>query len=101
MFIVSLLTFMYGFVCVLAVLLVLIQRGKSSMGLGNVGGGNQAIFGNSGGQDVFQKTTWFFLVIILLGSLFLAVLKDKNKTNRSLYFPKQSSQEAPVDDQSE
>lgn len=101
MFIVSLLTFVYGFVCFLTVLLVLIQRGKSSMGLGNVGGSNQALFGSSGGQDIFQKITWSFLVIILAGSLFLALLKGKNAVNNISYIPKQVRQEAPADNQSE
>lgn len=101
MFIISLLTFVYGFVCVLTVLLVLIQRGKSSMGLGNMGGSNQAIFGSSGGQDIFQKITWSFLVIVLTGSLFLAVLKGKNRMNSMSYFPQQSAQEIPVDSQGE
>lgn len=101
MFIVSLLTFMYGFVCFLTILLVLIQRGKSSMGLGNVGGGNQALFGSSGGQDIFQKITWSFLVIILAGSLFLAVLKGRSNMNNPSYFPKQTRQEVPADNQSE
>lgn len=92
---------MYGLVCFLTVLLVLIQRGKSSMGLGNVGGGNQALFGSSGGQDIFQKTTWTFLVIILAGSLFLAVLRGKSRINGYSHFPKQSRQEMPADNQSE
>ena len=101
MFVVSLLTFMYGFVCVLTILLVLIQRGKSSMGLGNMGGGNQALFGSSGGQDIFQKITWTFLVIILTGSLFLTALKGKYRMSSSSYFPKQTAQEIPAEDQSE
>ncbi len=101
MFVVSLLTFLYGFVCILTVLLVLIQRGKSSMGLGNVGGGNQALFGSSGGQDVFQKITWGCLVIVLAGSLLLAVAKGKYRMSNSSSFPKQSAQEMPAEDQSE
>lgn len=77
MFILSFLTFLYGFLCFFIVLLVLMQRGKGSMGLGNVGGGNQAIFGSSGGQDIFQKITWVCLVLLLSGSLVLAVLRGK------------------------
>ena len=101
MFVVSLLTFLYGFICVLTVLLVLIQRGKSSMGLGNVGGGNQALFGSSGGQDVFQKITWGCLVIVLTGSLLLAVAKGRNRMSGSSYLPQQSRQEMPSEDQGE
>lgn len=95
MFLVSMLTFLYGFVCFLTVLLVLIQRGKGSMGLGNVGGGNQALFGSSGGQDMFQKMTWICLVILLAGSMFLSIAKGKyGKGTMSSYIPTQQS--APV-----
>ena len=93
MFIVSLLTFLYGFVCFFTVLLVLIQRSKGSMGLGNMGGGNQALFGSSGGQDIFQKMTWICLVILLAGSMLLSVAKGKyGKGIVSGFVPKHSSQ---------
>ncbi|MBI2353242.1 preprotein translocase subunit SecG [Candidatus Dependentiae bacterium] len=77
MFLLSLSTFFYGLLCTFTILLVLIQRGKSSMGLGNMGGANQAIFGSTGGQDFFQKITWGCLILILTGSLFLAIWKGK------------------------
>ena len=97
MFIVSLFTALYGFLCVLVVLLVLIQRGKGNMGLGNVGGSNQAIFGSSGGQDIFQKITWICLVLLLGGSLVLSVLRGKQALQgyRS-YQPVRSEQSAPI-----
>ncbi len=53
------------------------QRGKGNMGMGNIGGGNQAIFGSSGGQDIFQKITWVCLILLLGGSLVLAILRGK------------------------
>jgi len=96
MFIVSFLTFLYVLLCVLIVLMVLIQRGKSSMGLGNMGGGNQLLFGSSGGQDIFQKATWIMCLLLLLGSLSLAVLKAKYRGS-SITFTK----EAPVATQPE
>jgi preprotein translocase subunit SecG len=77
MFILSLFTGFYGVLCLLIILLVLMQRGKGNMGMGNIGGGNQAIFGSSGGQDIFQKITWLFLVLLLGGSLVLAILRGK------------------------
>ena len=77
MFIISTLTFLYGVMCAFIILMILIQRGKGSMGLGNVGGGNQALFGSSGGQDIFQKITWTCCALLLVGSLSLAVLKGK------------------------
>ena len=88
MFIISLLTSLYGFLCVFVIMLVLIQRGKGSMGLGNIGGGNQALFGSSGGQDIFQKITWVCCALLLAGSLFLAVAKGKYQT--STYLPVQA-----------
>lgn len=62
-------------VCLLLVLLVFLQKGKGSLGLGSMGGGAQMIFGGSGGQDVFQKATWVLVALFLLGSLGLSIYK--------------------------
>lgn len=62
---------------IFVILLILIQKGKGSLGLGNMGGSNQMLFGGSGGQDIFQKVTWILGVIIILGSLGLAIWKTK------------------------
>ena len=94
MFIVSLLTFFYSFTCLFTILLILIQRGKGNMGLGNVGGSNQAIFGSSGGQDIFQKITWLCLVLLLGGSLTLAIVRGKQ--GASNYHAHRSSPTMPV-----
>ena len=63
------------FFCLL--LLILIQKGKGNMGLGNIGGGTQMLFGGSGGQDIFQKITWVLGAIFMAGSLMLAIMKTK------------------------
>lgn len=47
------------------------------MGLGNLGGTSQILFGGSGGQDILQKATWFLGTIFIFGSLGLAVIKSK------------------------
>lgn len=57
------------------IFLILIQKGKGSMGLGNLGGGAQMLFGGSGGQDIFQKATWLLGTIFIFGSLGLALMK--------------------------
>ena len=88
MFIISLLTSMYTILCLLIILLVLIQRGKSSMGLGNMGGGNQMLFGSSGGQDIFQKATWVMCTLLLSGSLIIGVLKARN-AGRTISYTKE------------
>lgn len=56
-------------------LFILIQPGKGDMGLGGMG--NQMLFGGSGGQNFFQKTTWALCAIFIVGSLGLAVLKTR------------------------
>jgi protein translocase SecG subunit len=62
-------------------LLILIQKGKSSMGIGNLGGGNQMLFGGSGGQDIFQKITWVLGAIFMGGSLLLALVKKPSHSD--------------------
>jgi len=59
--------------------MILIQKGKSSMGLGGLGGGSQMLFGGSGGQDIFQKITWILTAIFLFGSLVLSIMKTRDR----------------------
>lgn len=66
---------LFVFVCLFLIFIILLQKGKSSMGLGNLGGSTQMLFGGSGGQDVFQKATWVLGVIFMVGSLALAMMK--------------------------
>ncbi len=70
-------TTLFFFLSFFIVLLVIIQRGKGNMGLGNVGGNNQMLFGSSGGQDIFQKITWIFLALFLGGSLALSIIRAR------------------------
>lgn len=72
----GLLISLFVFNCLLLVLLILIQQGKGNMGLGNMGGGAQMLFGGSGGQDLFQKVTWVLGTIFMAGSLMLALMKS-------------------------
>lgn len=73
----GLLMSLYIFTSILLALLILIQKGKGNMGLGNIGGGTQMLFGGSGGQDIFQKITWVLGAIFMTGSLMLAIIKTK------------------------
>ncbi len=74
---------LYGFLltlyiinCLLLALLILLQQGKSSLGIGALGGGSQILFGGSGGQELFQKMTWIMGAILLIGSLSLSIMKS-------------------------
>lgn len=73
----GLLVSLFIFVCFLLILLILIQQGKGNMGLGNMGGGAQMLFGGSGGQDLFQKVTWALGTFFMVGSLLLALMKSQ------------------------
>ena len=76
----GLLITLFTVVCFLLVLIILIQQGKGSMGLGSLGGGTQMLFGGSGGQDIFQKITWILGAIFMIGSLVLALMKTAGGT---------------------
>ncbi len=70
---VGLLEILFIIMCLFMVLLILVQQGKGSMGIGALGGGSQLLFGGSGGQDLFQKTTWVLGAIFIFGSLGLSI----------------------------
>ena len=85
MILVGLLTTLFISVCLLIIPLILIQKGKGSMGLGSMGGGTQMLFGGSGGQDLFQKMTWVLGAIYMFGSLALSIMKTSDyRTSRYL-----------------
>lgn len=72
----GLLTSLFVILCLVLVILILVQKGKSSLGLGSFGGGTQMLFGGSGGQDFFQKVTWVLGALFMGGSLVLALWKS-------------------------
>jgi len=93
----------YGFLltlfvmlCLFLIVIILVQKGKGSTGLGSLGGGTQMLFGGSGGQDLFQKITWVLGAIFMVGSLLLVVI---GSSNSSLTAPQRNPmpmQQAPV-----
>jgi len=74
----GLLSFIFSLSSIFLIFIVLVQKGKSSLGIGTLGGGSQMLFGSSGGQDLFQKITWVLGAILIGGSLGLAIMKSKN-----------------------
>lgn len=71
----GLLVTLFIFVALLLIPLILLQKGKGSMGLGALGGGAQMLFGGAGGQDLFQKMTWILGTLFMGGSLLLSLMK--------------------------
>jgi preprotein translocase subunit SecG len=67
---------LYIIIALLLALLILVQQGKDSMGIGALGGSSQMLFGGSGGQDVLQKATWVLGALFMMGSLVLAIMKS-------------------------
>lgn len=97
MIIVGLLTTLFIFICLLMIPLILLQKGKGSMGIGTMGGGAQMLFGGTGGQDLFQKMTWIFGAIFMGGSLIISIMKTQDYRS-SRYLSKQTQgviQQAP------
>lgn len=92
MFIFTLFSLLFSFLCLFIVLIVLVQRGKGNMGLGNVGGNNQMLFGSSG-QDIFQKITWICCFLLLIGSFSLAILRARQAGYRPTSYQQPISQE--------
>lgn len=78
MFLVGLLITLLAIDAILLILIILVQKGKGSMGLGALGGETQMLFGGSGGQDLFQKMTWILGTIFMLGSLTLSIMWSKS-----------------------
>lgn len=71
------LVFLFLCISFLMILVILIQKGSGGLGLGNIGGSNMTLFGGSGGQDVFQRITWFFAAFFMGGSLLLSIMKTQ------------------------
>jgi preprotein translocase subunit SecG len=83
--------------CLLLILIVLMQKGKGGMGLGGLGGGAQMLFGGSGGQDLFQKTTWVLGSIFIAGALLLSLMKStEHKKFQYITTKHVSQQRAPI-----
>lgn len=92
-----LLSILIGLFCTMNVFLIFmifLQKGKNSLGLGSLGGGSQMLFGGTGGQDIFQKITWVLVTLFLLGSLGLALYKNKVVRDQGLA-PRPTPQELP------
>lgn len=87
----GILSAVFVLLCFLLILVILLQKGKGSLGLGSIGGGTQMLFGGSGGQDIFQKATWVMLALLMAGSLGLSLMKSRSM-NR--YVPR--SAQAPL-----
>ncbi len=71
------LMFFFILTCICLGFFILIQPGKGDMGLGSLGGSSQMLFGGSGGQEFFEKTTWILSAIFIVGALGLSVLKSR------------------------
>lgn len=78
------------------VLLILLQKGKSSMGIGAIGGGSQMLFGGSGGQDIFQKVTWVLGTIFMAGSLLLSIMRSAESKKFSYAAQPTVTRQVPV-----
>jgi preprotein translocase subunit SecG len=98
----GLLLTLYIINCLFLVLIILMQKGKSGLGLGGLGGGAQMLFGGGGGQDIFQKITWVLGSIFMAGAMMLALMRTtEHKTFRYVSSKEITQQTPPLPLQSE
>ena len=85
--------------CVFLALFVLIQQGKGDLGVSNLSGSHK-LFGGSGGQNFFERATWFLGALFVFGALGLSILKsreDRSSILDGVTVPKkQTAATAPV-----
>ena len=94
--IIELLTTGIVFLALLIILAVLLQEGKSDMGLGSAS--RQVLFGGSGGQSILEKITWFlgFLFMILAMGLTIAKTKDRHHSVVESFANSSFADESPL-----
>jgi len=71
------------------------QKGKSGLGLGGLGGGAQMLFGGGGGQDIFQKITWVLGSIFMVGAMMLALMRTTEHKTFRYVSSKEITQQIP------
>jgi protein translocase SecG subunit len=72
----ALLLIMYFIIGAALLLIIAIQKIKGSLGSSRMSGGTALLFGGSGGQDIFQKTTWVLGALFMAITLWLALIKS-------------------------
>jgi len=92
----GLLNTLYIINAIFLALIIMIQKGKSSMGMGALGGGSQVLFGGGGGQDIFQKITWIMATIFMAGSLILSIMRTVEYQTPSYRIAPQQTQQIPT-----
>lgn len=88
----GLLLTLFVFIGFFIILFVLIQQSKGSLGLGSLGD-TQMLFGGSGGQNFFQKTTWILGGLFMALSFGLAIMKSSYVQTRYI---RQATRQAPI-----
>jgi protein translocase SecG subunit len=71
------------------------QKGKSGLGLGGLGGGAQMLFGGGGGQDIFQKISWILGSIFMIGAMMLSLMKTTEHKTFKYVTSKQITEQMP------
>lgn len=91
----ELLVTIFVILCVILIFLILLQKSKSSLGV-SYGGATQMLFGGSGGQDLFQKTTWILGALFMAISFAIALMKNPTKSGLLTKIATQQPVKEPV-----
>ncbi len=71
--------------CALMLVSILIQQSRGEIGFGAAPSkGTQIVFGGSGGQEFFEKTTWLLGVIFLSSCVAMAYFQSKEQSRSIL-----------------
>lgn len=82
---VSIITIVHVFICVLLILLVLLQQGKGADVGATFGGSSNTFFGAGGADNLLTKVTTILAVLFMTTSLFLARgIRDTNTLEGSV-----------------
>lgn len=76
---VTLITVIHVFTCVMLVLVILLQAGKGAEISTTFGGSSQTVFGSSGGANFFTRFTASAAAVFMVTSLVLTLLGGQSK----------------------
>lgn len=73
------------------IILVVMQKNYGGFWSGPAGNDSVVIFGGNQGADVLQKITWFFGILLMVGSLFLSIYKASSSQVSTFYIVNKES----------
>ena len=78
-------------ICTLMLIVIMIQQSRGEIGFGAAPSkGTQLVFGGSGGQEFFERTTWTLGFIFVISCLTMSYFQSKEQSRSIIESYKQS-----------